>query len=712
MVHGAVRGRFQFGLRGLMALSVAVALGFSMLSVDSTGFGHALLAAASVWIFWGLVNQIRDLWAALHARADLSVEQRWGSWFAVFWRIGVMLLLVGYFLVYALEKRELIGLPELEDSWLGQGSALRQALLYLLLLIVLASIPRSARPRRQTQEPSLFSIAAVVVVLLLCMLLWFPERLRDLTTAVLACLVLVLGALRATEYRAASKHTRLLGGTAAVIAAVLTLYVWSPLLYLSLLIVWACVPFPPLEFPQTKEPPYSRIVAAVVALLTCVFVLVPERFDDVETALLAFLVFVLGALWVIESRSTSKRTRVMGRIAAAVATVCALYVWQPGLFFLLLIPLAVIHRRASSGPQPRRLRYFAIAAVAAAGLWCLLCWISGRPGNVGEILVVPWVLLLAVWEGTRSGQASKRSYLFSAIALAIAVPWCLYSWADVTLISSLVHIAVTGIAMAEPLSLSPETVHATAREHAFFWQSLPVLPVLLASCVGVWQLARQWPRGILRRLLWTALLLAGLAVMVNYVIWVHTTALPEVSPMLADAMRFGPLHRWITALLVVAILSAGIAYRLTAAGRDTESVEPLGCGYSPHRYHHQRRTIIVLVMLGTVSICVIEPLVLASSSVGYWALSGSGTSFFFLRPLVIFFSNMLYRPNYLPLAILLLGVQKLVASATQLPTPPAVCPPEMVPGQFCAAWLAAFVTIVLAVPTLAACGFAFWLGPW
>ena len=167
----------QFTIRGLMATMFGVAVGMSAMSIQPADWTYGLLAAVGAWIVLGLLNQIVDLWSTFHRRLDLSDDQRWGWRFAVFWRAGVICLLVGYYVVSFLLDWEVISLPEHPECFLSTGSLLRDAVCYLSFVIVLSSVPRPKRERPKSLWFSLVSVLGAIAAAVLCLALCMSHML-------------------------------------------------------------------------------------------------------------------------------------------------------------------------------------------------------------------------------------------------------------------------------------------------------------------------------------------------------------------------------------------------------------------------------------------------------------------------------------------------------------------------------------------------------
>jgi len=175
------RRRFQFSLGGLMVLVFGVAVGFSIASMKGLGFADGILAAAGAWIVLGLVNHARDLWSTYHVRQDLSRDERWGWRLAVFWRVGVACLLVGYYLVSALAALQVIDLPESEDALWTTGFDVRGAIFLVCMLIVLCSVLPARPAGRRGLRARVLDLAGVALGLVVCaMICWERMTLQFL----------------------------------------------------------------------------------------------------------------------------------------------------------------------------------------------------------------------------------------------------------------------------------------------------------------------------------------------------------------------------------------------------------------------------------------------------------------------------------------------------------------------------------------------------
>lgn len=162
---------FQFTLGDLLVAMLGICVG---LSVGRSGvkLPGMVLVAVMVWFVVGICSQIRDLWSTFHGREELSRDQRWGWRFAVFWRIGVVCLLVGYYVVAQLLNHKLLSLPEGEPEYLALGTALRSSVFYLALVVIMSAWPPRQARRPPTRWSTLVEYCSFLLGMLIALLLY------------------------------------------------------------------------------------------------------------------------------------------------------------------------------------------------------------------------------------------------------------------------------------------------------------------------------------------------------------------------------------------------------------------------------------------------------------------------------------------------------------------------------------------------------------
>jgi hypothetical protein len=95
--------RLRFSLGGLLICIFGIAVGMAEARHDRSSWTDGLFAAVAAWGAIGLAQQARQLWRRFHGDKSLTENQRWGFRFAVFWRAGVVSLMIGGFVLSQME---------------------------------------------------------------------------------------------------------------------------------------------------------------------------------------------------------------------------------------------------------------------------------------------------------------------------------------------------------------------------------------------------------------------------------------------------------------------------------------------------------------------------------------------------------------------------------------------------------------------------------
>lgn len=248
--------RFQFSLRGLMVLMFGVACGLSVVSLEKGNWAGGLLAAVSIWIILGLISQVRDLFRAFYGRSDLSGDERWGWRFAAFWRTAAASLLLGHHVVNLLLERGLLVLSEFPEAMFDVDTDLRDALLYLTLLIVLFSVPQSPPKRSASWRSRLLNIGGVFIAIVLCLLVWSNRWFLEYAFFWLLVLMVLASVLRSAPAQPRSPWRRVLGVVGGIVggigAVVCCLCFWS-----SQTLIYYLVHVALLGIENTLAPPFA-----------------------------------------------------------------------------------------------------------------------------------------------------------------------------------------------------------------------------------------------------------------------------------------------------------------------------------------------------------------------------------------------------------------------------------------------------------------------
>ena len=190
------------------------------------------------------------------------------------------------------------------------------------------------------------------------------------------------------------------------------------------------------------------------------------------------------------------------------------------------------------------------------------------------------------------------------------------------------------------------------------------------------------------------LLLPSLAIAIAYPIWLYTSGLHGVSPLMAQALEIGPLHLWGYALLVVIVLVTAATCRIVQNPDESPRGSESNWRRNPRSYYHERRPVIMLLVVAPIIACITD---LASHQ---WNAR-------------TFVAAALYEPSaYLIAAGFLLALQKSFWASSLSPDSQQAGPPGLPLPRFCAIWAAMFVVAVFGIPTIAWFSFAVWLSPW
>ena len=169
-------GRWRFGLRGMFLITFIAALAAAEARGRPNQWSVVLFAIVSGVTAIGLVNQARDLRQAARLLPQLDQRQRWSVRFSVGWRVAVVLLFGGWYLVRMLVRAGMLSLPDATDNFFNVGEALRAAFLYLLLLIAAGHAP----PRRRRLgglSRRLVHMAGAIAAALLALAIWWQQAM-------------------------------------------------------------------------------------------------------------------------------------------------------------------------------------------------------------------------------------------------------------------------------------------------------------------------------------------------------------------------------------------------------------------------------------------------------------------------------------------------------------------------------------------------------
>lgn len=169
------RRRFHFSLSGLFICVFGIAVGLAEARHIGASWIDGLLAAVAAWGAVGLAQQARDIWRHFQGDESLGEDQRWGVRFAAFWRMAVVALAVGGFVLSQMESVGFVTLPEGPSDFNNTGQLLRSATFFLTLLFMAGrghapALPVS--PAKRWVEP-----AALAAGFILGLLVWWDDMM-------------------------------------------------------------------------------------------------------------------------------------------------------------------------------------------------------------------------------------------------------------------------------------------------------------------------------------------------------------------------------------------------------------------------------------------------------------------------------------------------------------------------------------------------------
>jgi hypothetical protein len=351
------------------------------------------------------------------------------------------------------------------------------------------------------------------------------------------------------------------------------------------------------------------------------------------------------------------------------------------------------------------------AALLLVGYYLVLCLsqlqILPLPERSGDVVpsgwqmrfAIPYLVLAVVLDRGRTRPAYTppkwRGRIISVVGALAAVWLCLLVWSYGSAVSFVVYISIMGFELATPLRFAPAGLKPSAwvRGERFLAVSIAACILVLLNLILVTLLARQWHRGPRRRLVWEGLLCTGLTASAASAVWIVGPGLYHLSPYYAVEREWGAPHLWVTAVLLVAVLTAAAALRWR--GSPDQPVAPLPLpAERPHAYYHDRPGLLALLVLAVL--------------VANFPLTDVGSFHEWLESVAMVVFALPY--SCLPLAVLLLAIGRLIhtlrTGPAGLPTPTV-----LVPGRFLAVWSTLFLTVIFGLPAIAAFSMMVWLAP-
>lgn len=171
----AVLRRLRFSLGGLMACVFAIAVGLTESRHEGAAWFDGLFAAVAAWGAVGLAQQARDLRRHFHGDPTLNAVQRSGVRFAISWRLLVVALLLGCFVLNRANLAVRVSASDQEvDSLICYLTDQLCCAAFVLLLLTVAATGR-IRKSPSSIAKKLVEAAAMLAGTILGLIVWCGE---------------------------------------------------------------------------------------------------------------------------------------------------------------------------------------------------------------------------------------------------------------------------------------------------------------------------------------------------------------------------------------------------------------------------------------------------------------------------------------------------------------------------------------------------------
>jgi hypothetical protein len=318
-----------------------------------------------------------------------------------------------------------------------------------------------------------------------------------------------------------------------------------------------------------------------------------------------------------------------------------------------------------------------------------------------------WVLCLIVvltaqiqrWRRRGARRSRPLEYFIVCLAGLIIAALLL---PDAGLIHFLVHVATSGIEAAQPPSHHWPGGFPDHRAEGFrtFWISVAAAGVVDLAIMNFALLANFGLNRRLRLLVGICGVALPLLAGAGFCVWYYGFELHRVSPYLAAAGTAGDILEWCAGILIIVILISAAAHRATVSEHKRFAVTST-IAKRPNAVLLHESFLCLSLLMGAVVVYLVEVV---------RTLLSMPTSVIASAEVVL---AMLRDPGaILMVAILLLSLQlgwlRWRRRAEHVDWEIAAIEPR----RFLWNWIAISIISCVAIPTISAFVFAFWLGPW
>jgi hypothetical protein len=308
-----------------------------------------------------------------------------------------------------------------------------------------------------------------------------------------------------------------------------------------------------------------------------------------------------------------------------------------------------------------------------------------------------------------TGRSFLQRFLNPA-ACALAAGLCLVQWMNMTWFECEVHFSYLEYNNAFPNIYSLiDAKSYPSRIWLFFWWSVAAGLTVILNAALLNRLAKQWSRGVGRRLLCLGFLSVGIAFVSSYAIWILTRGLREISPYLAEAGNTSSKYSWFAAVAFLAVFVTALAYRLTAERRPLSDDRQISWRANPDKYFDEWRSILLLFAMALIASYFYD-LYRTLYELGFFRRSlASSLQPPIMRQLTILV--LFTPPHALWLAVIMLAIHRTFCRRPN-PNHCQVDLPCINFAKFITIWLATAAFAVSGTLTLVWMSFGLWFNPW
>jgi hypothetical protein len=357
-----------------------------------------------------------------------------------------------------------------------------------------------------------------------------------------------------------------------------------------------------------------------------------------------------------------------------------------GLLTVCLVTALLIAQRVVMLPETET--YFSYAPFPyAVWVMCLIVVLSVSVARLGQL------------------NLTKDKPRHETALWIVGVPLAAVMLLDVSLVHSLVHIATAGIERAQPERYQRHGTFPDQRAEGFqtFWFSTAATGFVVLGSASLMYLNRRRKLPLSKKLYAILAFALSLLVTFAFIAWYYAFEFQRISPDLAGVGVGSNAAEWLAGFILAVTVTTIGAYRLTVSDSRTISI-PFNIGNEHKRLSTYESAGCLLIFAAAVVLYVDAVLRAYLNLTRGW--------FWSPRTAEVLVGMVRDPSVMLLLAILLLSVQIALMRWRRRDEPTAWVIAAIEPQWFFENWIALAALACVAIPTIAAFLFLFWLGPW